>query len=450
MKTMSSQRHEHLVKSAARTIGMMNQGVDPDAALTKVASEDGLNKNEIELVSHAINTSATLSHLESAAPKDKDKIFPITNAERVVARVYDGGQNESQDEVDARLRKDAPKPGKSNVNDVKKVASIQRSYEDRGTYLDVGTDHRPDARDAFGPSCPALPGVAVDPQVKIARLARVIDEARTRAAGARDEMYRCLEKAAQALEPQSGPRFERVERAAAAHGVYPELLDQLYKGAELDRRGQRRADLTKQAAAEVTPAEHRVLEQILRAENQLKLAIDCSTAHMILQDERAELIKQASAGDGAAAALDASMTAEPAHLSSGFLSDPGKMLHGGHEGGTGGLLHDVSGSSAGSAEAERLTGKMTANPLDVNSRQELENHATGGLFQHIMSDDVIGKYPLADVVKAFNDARHSGAKLGPPEITALVRQHLTTEGGIPLDTLLRARKAGQPGGGDRQ
>jgi len=64
-KLMSDERHEHLLKSAEETVGLMNIGIDPNAALAKVAEDKNLNDHEVDVVAHAVNNSKQLAYLQN-------------------------------------------------------------------------------------------------------------------------------------------------------------------------------------------------------------------------------------------------------------------------------------------------------------------------------------------------------------------------------------------------
>jgi hypothetical protein len=84
LKFMPDSRHDELIKAASECIDLMNMDISPNTALKKVAEDFGMNDKEVVLVSHAVNNSKQLAHLQSADKEDKGSPFPLTNAQAVI------------------------------------------------------------------------------------------------------------------------------------------------------------------------------------------------------------------------------------------------------------------------------------------------------------------------------------------------------------------------------
>ena len=88
--------------SINKCIDLMNIGSEPNSALRHVKKAFELNDNEVTLVSHAVNNSKQLSHLQNSDSKDKDKPFPLTSAEQVTGANSKADMDVSSDQSKAK------------------------------------------------------------------------------------------------------------------------------------------------------------------------------------------------------------------------------------------------------------------------------------------------------------------------------------------------------------
>jgi hypothetical protein len=447
LNPMSDDRQQHLVKCAEDVIGLMNVGVKPDAALLKVAKDEALNTNEVTLVSRAINNSKTLSHLASAKADEKGAPFTLTNAELVNQQLND------KDPVVPGKEKSLESERKSDL-DKKKEAAASSLFDD-GFYLDpVQDDHAAKFREACGKADQLqqrkVASVVIDEDLsvsfengedataKLAHLKSQADQARTNYAKAHETAIVAVEKFASAFLVPAAPNFARIEKLAQYHGCAQEILDTAYALAGLDRWKVKRASGEKLAGLiEASPVETELVDVALRAETLLKEA----ASWLALKEHLTEAHDEILAGLKKQAEADLSSSVERASKDISELPDA-VMGHGVDRKG----ISDLLGSAAGSSPAETAPSfnEPDKTPLPINSRQELANTDGRLSIEHLLGDPYIGAHPLQNVVAAFNRAQSVNPGLGQSELASLVRQDLASEGGVPLDTLLRTRDSKGP------
>ncbi len=56
-----------------------------------------------------------------------------------------------------------------------------------------------------------------------------------------------------------------------------------------------------------------------------------------------------------------------------------------------------------------------------------------------MEDEYIGGHSIPEVIEAYNAAMSVNPNFGRAELVSYIRQHLATQGAVPLDLQLRAR-----------
>lgn len=484
---MNRRRHADLVKAAEITVEAMNEGLHPNAALIKAAQELDLNAKEVALVSHAVNNSATVSHLANSEGKDKAGPFTLTDADEVVGQLFP-----QQDEEKAHNQAE---PGKrpsdaemESPNDLdptavaKKTAAAEGSYDDVQFYTVDPVDHAKVAAEAF-----ALPGtqlsgrtvvtvgldkfaavheftvtanqikVALDnsgtvdcsrlssnPYLQLRNVKVAIEHARGEYTAARDAAFATLSKLAEAFRRTDALSFARVELLAKHAGCDADTLEVIYTMAALASIGQKRAGAMKVASHVRVPCslrEHALVQDCLRVETMWKRAADCLAAQ-----HDAELRLQVSS-----AAVHAVVTKQAGE---GKKDDGIVGVSGDHIKGTADALTNFSAWATGrdSADADshsaflgKVTGDYTEgenveHPLDLASRQRLGNVTGAANFNTLFDDEFIAGQPIPDVVKAYNRVITAKPDIDPSTAAALVKEQLARGGGMDSDTLIRLKK----------
>ncbi len=475
-KLMSDERQEFLVKCAEQTIELMNIGVTPNAALTKVAKDAELNSKEVALVSHAINNSKTLSVLATSEDKDKDKPFTITNAELVNQNLYD-----ADPKVDAAASKDekaadkeADKPVGQQFKNKKEAAAL--SCQEASSYLDADpVDHASAFRAAVGTDevvhrsmkCAAVidheTGEASftienedarethNPYHKLASIRIQAEEASLLYTHARQQAMDGIDKLANEFRRMDSPAFDRVETAAILAGVDPQTPEIIYEMAELSKLGHKRAGVVKTAGefrmsqreATLSNVMCDINEAWIKAANALTVKHILDEAHQVVSQKIAQYLEKVSAaksdkpdkepsgitphlkdvGDQATR-LSVGLSSVPEQLSGADFHGKSKAID---------LLQSASGDYGDGPEYEQ----PNKTPNGVEFRQELNGVDTRGKIDNLLQDEFIRQHPIQDVVSAYNRALSVNPNLGHAELSSLVKQDLAAGGAVPLDTLLR-------------
>ncbi len=443
LKLMPDDRHDHLFKCAEQVIGLMNSGAKPDAALAKVAHDGGLNSKEVTLVSHAVNNSKTLSHLSNSKVSDKDKPFLLTNAELVNQQL-----NDSDPVVDGK-EKELEKERKSDLEKKKEAAAA--TNQDLSCYLDPpAVDHAAAFREACGVAAPmesmkaASVKIAEDGAVefedgrdahqKIGRIRHAADDAQTDFIRYRDQAVQSIEKLAGEFRRTDAPQFSRIEKLAVHEGCADEVIETIFDQADLAKYGHKRAEGEKMAGVqEINHREAGLVRETLRTESLLKSAADSLVLARYLDEQYTAIEQQLSkkAALSQAAQLVDDVVAVPGAISGGPGAGPGQDAAG------------FYGSVAGSTPSEKTPEykQRDQTPIGLHTRQEIANTSGRAQIENLLADDYIGKHPIQNIVKAFNSAKSTNPHLGDAELVSLVRQDLASDGGVPIDTLLRARQA---------
>lgn len=426
---MSDRRHADLVKAAEECIDLMNIGAEPNAALRQVKKAFDMNDNEVVLVSHAVNNSKQLAHLQNGG-ENKGAPFPLTDAGTTAGANSDADLDTLADDT----KSEEGQPDAVEIADRVKKEALASSY-------DVSRSYRKAAADTVDmvatlQAAWGKPGADMDvtdlsnPYDSVNELKIAAEQARTESVRYRDQACANLDKVAAAFTVSGGPSFAVFEKAAAAQGVTAELLEIIY---------------------DLGPA---ALEQ---PRNMDKTASD----RLYVSAEIMDLLKLAEAAD-AQWQQSADYEAARAHLASRIWSEEVKIA-----GGPMDIVSELSGSSDGAGDATRgllpldptniadLT-KVTppsqddiAGAIGYKTQQQLQNSRARTQVESLMQDEFVGKHAVPEVVEAYNRAISVNPAFGDAEVTAFVRQDLASKGAVPLDMMVRASNAHQKGTGVR-
>lgn len=421
LKCMSDQRQEVLIKSAESVLEYMNIGVEPTAALKKVAQEKDLNAKEVELVSSAVNNSKTLATLQTEKPENKGKSFPLTNAKTVVDDLFpDYKEDKSQASADR---------GQQAVIRAKQLnkEAVAASYYD---YTDYRFGELGDFR-AVSTIGEAKTARVVE-KPGLGKLAGLIEEERLQYTIARDGAETALSKVAIAFRYADAPKFERIEKIAHHAGVTPELVNMVYVLGNLESIGQKRGTDFQKTASTVRalPNEFKLLQDLMRADVLWKQAADHLAQQQVLEAEyRAR--EQKLYAVKVAEDHQVSVNLGTGSVGSTFDNFVGTGIGSDklHEG-----IMDVAGIRAGEGGKDDKKEPI----LPLSTRQQLSNNNAQETLGKLMGDQYIGGHKLPDVIDSYNRAMSVNPHFGEAELLSYIRQDLATEGGIPLDLQLRA------------
>jgi len=430
VKLMSDQRQAELFKAAEACVSLMNIGVTPNAALRKVADDSQLNDKEVVLVSHAVNNSKQLAHLQSMKAEDKESPFPLTNADVVTKERY------SKDETKSRsAEQDADQPDalgiKENLDKIATANRETRSFHGSPKQASVTEDFRK----TWGAEGVTKIADYVDPNpfAKIAYIRIGIDEAGTIAEGQQMEAAAILESLGREFRKTAAPDFKLFEKAAGIAGVSPDTLDLVYAYGSLEKAGHVRINEHEKTARLYVPADVMgLVERCVHADTLWKSAADYLAAKTLLEARyNAEYVKLAGGGldwamgENNNVKLDASL----AGVGEALGTAPQDLF---------GLGADPNATVMDAAGISKPEGFEASPSLDKTMRQDLANVDARSKLEGLMQDHYISGHPLPEVIDAYNAAMSVNPQFGQAELTSYMRQHLASKGAVPLDLQVRA------------
>jgi hypothetical protein len=453
---MSEARHECLIKAAEETIGLMNIGVDGNAALAKVAEDSDLNDHEVEIVAHAINNSKQLAHLQSSKPEDRENAFPLVDPKAVKVHQEEPTTNADVETGNRYGSQDTPSQSAedrfegNDALDIQKEVSKEASVQDFRT---AGTkvDHAAALREGWGLQQAKVAQAQVKPNQdvwapfrKLSGDAHVLQDASRAILELREAAEGVLAKLAYELRRTDAPKWAGIEKAAAASGVSSDTIDLVYNTAGLEKFGEARADLTKTASDRifVSAREAAIVELCVRADTIIKEAGELVATRDAAQNSSSaaelDLLGVKTAGEAQSYAPGAfveggSIKFDPGAISKEFETAPQDILSPDN------MMIAAGGKPTG-AEAPELS---YDNAVGQGFRQDVANIDARGQIEGLMKDDYIGGHELPEVIEAYNAAMSVNPNFGRAELVSYIRQHLATKGGVPLDLQIRARNKGQ-------
>lgn len=457
---MSDSRHAELIKAAEETIGLMNIGVDGNAALSKVAQDQTMNDHEVEIVAHAVNNSKQLAHLQTAEPEDREKPFPLidpdvvknelqppTNASTSVGDRYGPQDQPSQNAEDRAEQPDAVGIHKELLE--KAAAS---SYEADELYLN-GPSQVPDnlqvLRDDWGLQQEKVALAQMKPHEdqfrpfqKLSHYQIGIEEARVRYL---TKVSQCIDEL-QALHTEmrrlDAPEWQEVEKVAHALGAESATLDLAYAAADIEKFGQARADLQVKTAGAIqtTQRVRELADKIVCADTLWKEASDIYAA----QQELERQLDQAESGLCQTKQAAGEYPYSPKELAGGSIPvDLGQIAQEVEQAPRDYFTSPETLIEASGGEVDpKVEYRTMEDAFDQPFRQGMANTDTRARIEGLMEDDFIGGHSLPEVVEAYNAAMSVNPNFGQAELVSYMRQHLATEGAVPLDLQIRARDKG--------
>lgn len=420
MQLMSDARHEQLVKAAEECIDLMNLGAEPSSALrhSKVAFD--LNDKEVTLVSHAVNNSKQLAHLQSSEGKDKASPFPLTSDKDVTT----GADSEADMDTESKPA-EAEQPDATEVKDIVKKDAYEGTWNSGGLYRS-GPGPKFDKKSAvadleaaWGNTHSTTPITYLGNPFDVTNELKLAAEtSRTESVYNRDKAGDCLDKIAAAFIVSGGPSFIEFEKAAQAEEVTPALLDIIYEHGPSEIGIKRTQEKHAGDRLYVSPQIHDLLALVKEADAYWQKAADFTAAYDHLTAQIHEEEKKLAGDD-----FDVEDVAEPVSKAGDFATS---------------LLPSLDPESVGKITHSEPEAK--AEPLDLGykTQQQLQNSKARSRIQNLMQDEYIGQQGLPDVVESYNRAMSVNPDFGDAEIMAFIRQDLASHNAMPLDQLVRA------------
>ena len=445
---MSEARHIELIKAAEETIGMVNIGVDCNAALAKIAADKDLNDNEVSIVAHAVNNSRQLAHIQSTTGEEREDAFPLIDPDKV--RSYGELQPTTNADVSTGNRYgDQETPGESTEQkfddpDATEVHEEQLEKAAHLNYIGDGdfrlrkepVDNAALLRDAWGLDSVPAPAEYIDPNpfAKISHYRIGIEEADVQYCQLVQQCTDSMEKVAEAMRRVDAPPWADVEHAAVKLGADDTTLDMIFDLTGLANFGEKRPERQEKTAGTLYVSERalEIAEDCVRANTFWKSAADVHAAGQVLRgeyvDAEASLLPKEAKSE--TARLGAHFDMKPGDFAEAIEGAPREFLGVSDE-----LLQDLRGGPVSPGTKSDL---FTLKP---GVRGELKSYGVRNQIQDLMSDDFIGGHSLPEVVEAFNAAMSVNPHFGRAELVSYVRQHLATDGAVPMDQQIRARES---------
>lgn len=88
MEKMSKDEERRIMSALQTSVGLVNGGMHPNDAITKVASEQQFGPAVVQRMVEAMNVSKTLSHMKTASGQSRADSFPLADASVVLASMY--------------------------------------------------------------------------------------------------------------------------------------------------------------------------------------------------------------------------------------------------------------------------------------------------------------------------------------------------------------------------
>ena len=441
-RLMSDARHSELLKAAESVIELMNVGVNPNSAMFKVAEDKDMNDHEIDLVSHAINNSKQLAHLQGSEPADKEKPFPMIDPEGVRAIREQPETNADRNTGDRYAVQETPSDSAVQKADGRDAVETKEEMDKAAadSYA-AGPDLR---KRAEKPDYAALlrsgwdldetkvaesqlaDNVIDNPYRKLSFYRIGLEEASVRYQEAKTACEAVLDGLVHELRRVDAPKFADIEKTAAILGASKDTMDLIYDRAALAKFSEQRYDWSTKTASDriyVSPRISKLAADCVRADTFWKAAADALAARGIIESEQK-------------AAMD-KVAEESAGWSGSVKVDPATIGQS-----MGKLPEDYFASEETVTEALGRPGE--AKPLGLmdivpqESRQEAKNTETRAAIEGLMQDEYIGGHDLPEVIEAYNSALSVNPNFGRAQLISYIRQHLATQGAVPLDLQLRA------------
>jgi len=437
IELMNDGRHQELIKAAEQCIDLMNIGVDPNAALRKVAKDTGMTDKEVYLVSHAVNNSKQLAHLQTAKAEDKEKPFPLTNAEEAL-----GAASEAQlATMSEHSEQDAEQPDAIGITQNLKKDAAAHTWEDSGSYRRISVSDEEKAakvasiREDWGVTKTALEdGDFTNPYDSLSEAKFAISRMSEEAMQFRDAACDVLDKIAQAFCYSDGPSFAEFEKAAGTHGITQELIDLIYDLGPADLEQARSKEKVASERMHVSPEIYKLVKSAEHADELWQASADREAVKTHIQGlVRAEEAKIAGLLPEELEGVDELV---------GDAKEKSKD--------TGSFLGLGENPVEAISQISHVPSSVESKPVELEhgTAQQLLNSRARSQIETLLQDPYVGKHEVPEVIDAYNQAMSVNPHFGEAEVLAFARQHLGSRGAVPLDLMIRASNSHKPSKGE--
>jgi hypothetical protein len=243
---ISKDQEQKLVDSVVDAIKLSNDGMHPNEAIAKVASDQGFNQDFIKRMAEAFNVSKSLKHLKSAKGDDRAAEFAIADPGVVIAELYPEAVVAPEE-----VKASSWEPAGSNMSD-------ERFFDLEST--PVLSEPREKTATHDGPTVDMMINRAY---TELNHLERTAGVAKQAMAEAKDTLVQSIAKFASYFRQLSPEPFEKVESAALEHwgeGARS-LMTAVYNMSKRAAFGDKRAE----AGAKVKYGDRRPYELLAQA-----------------------------------------------------------------------------------------------------------------------------------------------------------------------------------------
>ena len=414
MPTLSPQAEEKLIGSLKQAVALVKtDGMTPDQALTKIATEQQWGREMIKFASHAYNTGSQTAQREANDNiLDKLASFPLADPDKIIAEVF--------------------------PTDVKTAAEIELSgvsdeYRVGPNFLQKRDYAARQKAAAAAPWYPEVehPELKPEPEVKMAadwnqhlKLKRAMEEARHESALAYENLLKCA--------GELGDYFKQSPSDRMSFAEFEKVCEVFWPGTKHIRDYVVNRNHMKEArATDATPTPSFTINRSEAPWTLIKSAVDAA---------KSTFEKRAAHTDAREAVeKHANDNLRPHELLP--ADDPGRWtllgnvdavkqaglfggaLAGGLMGATGRMLSD----SAKGPEMEELVSSKLQELEDPDHEAQLKQIQTQAMLADLMSnDEVIGGADPESVADAYNEISQLAPRAAsqPMAMRALLRRHL--------------------------
>ena len=382
MKTLPSAQEERTTKAAEVMVDLVNEGLEPNDALYKVAVDFSLRPDFVNRVSEVFNVSRTLHHLKTASAESRADAFPLSNASAVLSRLYPAKPEEPEIKT-AAIESSvwfAPPP---NFNDAPAVKAAQEPFK-----VNVPKSYNPD----------------INHLIKRARkhtdaLKRNFEVVREDENYYKEMLRQSVVKAASYFQSVSHIPFEEVETNVLSQygSIAKPLMNAVYASCRGDRFGEKRGSVpNRKLAFDSSEEPYKAIDEAIQfAHETVKSSAERQTAQKEYEEFEAKLQNRMNKLAGLKREKIPFPFAD-VEKSSGILPSIASAMFIGAK---------ATEKQKASKELERETfNEEVQKALDPSHDTQMRAIRTQALLNDLISNDpVISAYPREHVLEAFNE-----------------------------------------------
>jgi len=444
MRTLSKDAEEKIIAAVKRAVALVDRdGMTPDDAIEKVAREEKWTPHLIRFASYAYNTGRQTAQRQLASSaRDKFASFPIVDPEKVISRIWPDKVKSGEDELFLKASSEYERPP-AWISEKEYDALRARTMTKKAA-----------AQPAAAPQEPPLPQQAYS---EYCRLKRAAEEARSRASAAYDRLLGSMGRLTEYFQRDLRDRLPVDHVKAAAEARHGQAVKHMFayvgKKAEttekpplLEWQSNREPwsliDECVAAAADVATWRSKQAEYVTKAE----AVVYC---HMLPFVGARKIVKSGSVlipeepvsyyddanlplfvGQLPRVTVQQKKAQSAVPLRTETPAPQNILVGAAKEAGL--PFSDVAQKTVerieeGADDAAKSMQKKLLDPMHEASMRKIRTQA---LLTQMLSDEVIGSYAPAEVLKAYNEIQSLAPRLSeqPLALRALLRRRL--QGGL--------------------